>query len=355
MTSIQLFYYFFFYIRFIIKPKNEHQEHFQEPISVIIAAHNESENLQAYLPLILRQKYSKFEVIVINDRSEDDTEDVLEALKKQHSHLRTTFIKNTGKIDHGKKLAITLGIKAAQYDYVLLTDADCYPKTDYWIETMAQGFTKADIVLGYGPYSPEKSFLNRWIRFDTLNIAMQYISMAKTGLTYMGVGRNLAYKKSLFIENKGLASHAHLPSGDDDLFINEISKNHQASVVLDEASFMYSKPESTFKFWFRQKERHLSTFNLYRSRHQALLFCEIWSREMFWVLFLFLIPLYYNNLIFIGLAGFKLVSQILIMLLSAKKVNEKDLWYLANVLDFLTPILNFFLYLDYLKTQNRKW
>ena len=207
----QLFYFLFFFLRLSFKDKNKGIGKIL-PVSVVIAARNEESNLVEFLPLILEQNYEKFEVIVVNDRSWDESLDVLLAFEQKYNHLRIVDIPDVGKDGFAKKMALTLGIKAAQYDYLLFTDADCKPVSEQWISEMVKGFSKGKrIVLGAGGYIKQKGVLNRLIRFDASFIAIQYLSFAKAGLPYMGVGRNLAYPNELYDSVRGFKSHYHLP------------------------------------------------------------------------------------------------------------------------------------------------
>ena len=226
---VQLFYYFFIYFRFIFY-RDRSKRKTNEPVSVVICAQNEELNLKKFLPSVLNQNYPEYEVIVVDDCSTDNTADVLSEFKLKYKNLRVTFINKDDKFSHGKKLALTVGIKGAKHEWLLLTDADCEPVNENWIKTMSQNFTKdTSVVLGYGGYFRKRSILNNLIRFDALFIALQYFSLALKGKPYMGVGRNLAYRQSLFFKNKGFASHYQLLSGDDDLFINEVAnkKNYE--------------------------------------------------------------------------------------------------------------------------------
>ncbi len=345
-TLIQVGYYLVFYVPILWEKTKPSSSKFDKPVSVIIAAHNEAENLKQFLPQILEQDYPNFEVIVVNDRSGDETETVLAVLKEKYSHLRTTFIKDKGKLKHGKKLAITLGIKASQHDYILLTDADCEPLSSHWISEMVSGLANTDVVLGYGPYFEGKGLLNKFIRYETSSIALQYMGFAKASVPYMGIGRNLAYKKDLFIEHRGFVNHAHLRSGDDDLFINEVSSKASFSYNTSPDSFMYSIPETTWKNWVRQKQRHLSTFSRYKKKHLFLLSLETYSRVLFYLLLpisLLISPHYYWIL---AIASLKFVTLTLVHTFWSKKLRERQIAPFAILFDFVSPILYLFLYLD---------
>ncbi|MDA3821521.1 MAG: glycosyltransferase, partial [Bacteroidales bacterium] len=229
-------------------------------ISVVICARNEAENLKKNLPLFLRQDYPEYEIVVVNDCSTDNTGDVLMDLIADYPQLRYTTIQADRKFTHGKKLAVTVGIKAAKYDHLLFSDADCYPVSDKWINRMSRHFSKnTELVLGIGKYEQKKGLLNIIIRYETLFTALQYMAFAIKGSAFMGVGRNMAYKKELFYRHKGFASHFKLLSGDDDLFVNEATTKSNTQIELSKDSFTISEPPFSFGEWFKQKKRHLST------------------------------------------------------------------------------------------------
>jgi cellulose synthase/poly-beta-1,6-N-acetylglucosamine synthase-like glycosyltransferase len=241
------------------------------PISVIIAARNESHNLQENLQFILEQDYSNFEVIVVNNNSTDDSYQVLSALKKGYKHLEIIEFNNPDHVRQGKKLPLTLGIKAAKNEHLLLTDADCKPKSNQWIKKMASGFKEKEIILGYGPYSKNSGLLNYIIRFDTAWIGMNYFSFALNDLAYMGVGRNLAYTKSAYQAVDGYKSHHMLASGDDDLFIQEASKKSLLGIEIHADTHCFSPSKNTWSEWVHQKSRHFTTTPKYSFIKKLLL------------------------------------------------------------------------------------
>jgi len=330
---IQLFYYVFFYMR--LSKKISKDETFLPPVSVVICARNEEENLKKFLPLILEQDYPDYEVIVVNDASVDDTDIVLKSFTSKYPHLRVTTIKKDEKFTHNKKLALTVGIKAAKNEILLLTDADCYPVDKNWIKSMVSSYKPhTDIVLGYGGYEKNKGLLNKIIRFDALTIAMQYFSFALAGIPYMGVGRNLSYKKSLFFSNKGFANHLHLNSGDDDLFVNETANKKNVSVNLD--AHTRSVPRKSFASWIIQKKRHQLTFYKYKLKHKFLIVLEPLSRWIFYGLiplnFLFAKKFLLLFFVFFFIREFFLL---LAYYFSSKTLKEKDLLLISPVFDFV--------------------
>ncbi|MBN8577277.1 MAG: glycosyltransferase [Cytophagales bacterium] len=231
----------------------------------MVCAHDEEENLRALIPLLVSQNHPQFEVIIVEDRSNDTTYDFLYEAVQQHSNLRMVRVQH--KPDHisGKKFALTLGIKAARYEHVLLTDADCRPVNANWAATMSAHYLPAtDLVLGFSPYLKTKGWLNAFIRFETLLTAIQYLGFAWLGNPYMGVGRNLSYKKSMFLAGKGFVQHQHLLGGDDDLFVNAHATRKNTRATLHPDSLVYSQPATTLSGFLHQKLRHLSAGKYYR-------------------------------------------------------------------------------------------
>lgn len=240
------------------------------PVSVVVCARDEAENLQKNMPLILSQNYRSFEIIAVNDHSTDKTWDLLLEFQKRNPNF--VAVNATGRTKPGKKAALTLGIEAAQYDTVLLTDADCRPATDQWIELMQAALGgDIEIGLGYGPYLSKKGFLSTLTNFETVYTATQYLSLSLVGLPYMGVGRNLIYRKHLFHQAGGFQEHAHFTSGDDDLFVNQIANARNTRIILQPAAFVYSEPKTTWRGYYYQKSRHFTTGSRYRPVHQLAL------------------------------------------------------------------------------------
>lgn len=336
---VQIIYYAV-YSRLLFYKKKERSSS-TEPVTIIICAKNEAEKLLKFLPGVLTQDYPEYEVVVVNDCSEDDTEIVLEQLMKDYPRLRTTYIKKDEKFTHGKKLALSVGIKSAKNELLLLTDADCFPETNKWLASMVNNFSeKTDIVLGYGGYMKSPGLINKLIRFDTVFIAMQYLSFALSGMPYMGVGRNLAYRKSLYFKNKGFASHSHLKSGDDDLFINEVGKSKNTSIEFRKESYTRSTPENSFFDWIFQKKRHLTTGNYYKPLHKFVLVLEPLTRILFY--FSFAACLFYPPFVIyaLGIFGFRLLIQYNVFLFLTMRTKEKDLLLFLPIFDFLILFIN---------------
>ena len=336
IVVIQVIYYLFIFGKFSFsKPQESTTKHIS--ISIIVCAKNEEKNVKKHIPLLAKQNYPNFEIILIDDASSDDTLTVFEEFEKQYSNIKLVKVANNEAFWGNKKFALTLGIKAATKDYLLFIDADCYPNSENWIAEMSSHFTMhKTIVLGYGGYEKIKnSFLNKLIRFETLLTATQYFSWTQLGRPYMGVGRNLAYKKDEFFKVNGFINHIKLRSGDDDLFINEAATKHNTSIAYNPESFTYSHPKTSYKEWFMQKRRHVSTAKHYKSFDRGQLGTFYISQLLFLLLPIALLSFQFQWIIVLSLIGFRYLIAWLSLGFSAGKLKEKDVMYWFPILEIM--------------------
>lgn len=327
------------------------------PVSVIVCAHNEEANLRELIPQLLEQSYPVFEVIIVNDRSDDDTHWFLQELAAAHPQLRFVTVNETPARMNSKKYALTLGIRAARHPIILLTDADCRPASAQWIRAMASSFDDAtQLVIGYSPYYPAAGFLNAFIRFETLLTGVQYMGMALLGMPYMGVGRNLAYRKSLFMDNKGFHDYMDLTGGDDDLFVNRHARAGNTRICVGTETLVYSLPKKSWRAYFQQKLRHLSAGKHYKMSHRWLLGLFHVSYILSWALGITLVALqvdFYYSIIVI------LVMRSVVILLTTWRVTgrlgDKGTSWLTLFLDFIYVFYYISTGLRALFTKKVKW
>ena len=327
------------------------------PVSVIICAKNEAENLKKNLPQIIEQDYKNFEIVLVNDSSWDETLDVMKSFKEQNSNITIVDVKTIEQFWGNKKYGLTLGIKAAKHDFLLFTDADCIPVSKHWVSEMSSQFTNTkSLVLGFGGYKKIKnSLLNKVIRFETLMTAIQYFSFTKIGFPYMGVGRNLAYRKELFFNNSGFMNHMSIKSGDDDLFINEVATSNNTTLCYSQNSFTLSEPKTTYKEWFIQKRRHISTAKHYKKSHKFILGLFFLSQLLFWSLAILLISLLFQWKLVLLLIGIRITIQLLTISLSAKKLDSNDLTFLAPFLEIFLIIFQLVIFSANLISKPNHW
>jgi glycosyltransferase involved in cell wall biosynthesis len=351
ITLIQLFFYTGLFSRLAFYRKRSRNQSQQHPVSVVICARDEDENLARNLPGVLVQTYpSTNEVIVVNDNSVDDSKYILQELKKTFKSLNIVELTQEAKLINGKKYPLSIGIKEANHEVMLLTDADCVPASEHWVQKMQAAYHDGvEIVLGYGGYHKSPGLLNKLIRFETFHSAIQYLSFALAGIPYMGVGRNLSYKKALFFRQKGFSSINHIAGGDDDLFVNKAANRKNVAVVIDKEASTLSIPRRTWAGWVKQKYRHYTTAKYYKPVHKFLLGLYTFSQFFFYPLFIVSL-LFYNWQFALIVFGARFLVQALIYFFAMKKLNEKDLWPIFLFLD----IWMFFYYIIFARSLWQK-
>jgi len=346
IVALQFVYYIVIFGKFsFVKAKKNNLK--KIPISVIVCAKNEAENVTKYVPLLAQQNYPDFEIILIDDASSDATLDIFEAFEKEYSNVRLVKVANNEAFWGNKKFALTLGIKAATKEYLLFTDADCYPTSTNWIAEMSSHFTlQKTIVLGYGAYEKTpNSFLNKIIRFETLLTAVQYFSWARIGQPYMGIGRNMAYKKEEFFNVNGFIDHMKIRSGDDDLFINQAANRKNTTVCYTPESFTYSEPKKTFTDWFTQKRRHVSTASHYKPFDKMQLGLFFLTQILSILLPIVLLSFQFQWIAVASLVASRYVVAWISLGFGAAKLNEKDvlIWFPVLEIVLIFTQLNIFI------------
>ncbi|UUC47124.1 glycosyltransferase [Flavobacterium cerinum] len=336
ILAIQVFYYLIVFGKFAFaQPQKITSKRI--PVSVIVCAKNEAENVARFIPILAEQNYPDYEIVLIDDASSDDTLEIFEDFEKKYPNIRLVKVQNNEAFWGNKKFALTLGIKAARKEYLLFTDADCYPTSKDWIMQMTSQFTlHKTIILGYGAYEKIKgSFLNKIIRFETLLTAVQYFSWAKMGKPYMGVGRNLAYKREEFFKVNGFMDHMKVRSGDDDLFINQAANSKNTTICYSPESFTVSTPKKTYKSWFQQKRRHVSTASYYKGFDKFQLGLFFFSQLSFFILAIVLLAFQFQWMIVAGLVVFRYIITWITLGYASGKLQEKDVMYWFPVIELI--------------------
>ncbi len=351
---IQLYYWVFYFAKAAnYKPKKELKS--LPAVSIVVAAWNELNNLQKLIPALKSQKYPNFEIIIVNDRSDDGTYDYLRVLSETDPQIKVLNIEVTPQRMSPKKFAITLGVRAAENDCILFTDADCLPASDTWVSEMSSQFdSKTEIVLGFSDFTKYPGLLNKFIRFETSLTALTYFGFALNRRAYMGVGRNMAYRKSLFMAHKGLP-HMDILGGDDDLFVNKFATKQNTAVSISSESKTISEPKRTFKSWYIQKKRHLSVGKLYNFGSKLSLATLFFSQ-----LFLYIIAIilclgtkYWE--ISVSLFVIRLIIIKFVMYKFSKKIDTHQEWYLIIFLEWLYLLYGFLLGIIGFSTKKVRW
>lgn len=333
-TILAFFYVVVFSKLYFFKNAPKVQNNTFFPVSVIICARNAAHQLKENLPKILAQQYPDFEVVLVNDASNDTTAELLLTLAREFPRLKVVTVSHKEKTSLGKKNALSKGIAAAKFEHLLLTDADCEPSSAFWLEKMAGQFSgQLALVLGVSPYRKRRGLLNAMVRYETGVTAIQYLSYALWDFPYMGVGRNMAYTKALFALSGGLSAHADLPSGDDDLLVQKAEKYATTTICLDKDALTFSDTPENWSAWWRQKTRHYSTGVRYKFFHRFFLGMFLLAKLAFYLAFFIL--LVQQNLTFSTLM--LSLATIFITTFSVMSLNQKvqvgAQWYLTPLLD----------------------
>lgn len=324
-----------------------------EPVSVVLCARDAYEHLTELIPALLRQDYPDFEIVVVNDCSDDETEEYLKDLERNETKVKPVQLKQHLNFFNGKKFPLSMGIKSAQHDLIVLTDCNCMPVNEQWLRSVVNRYnSRTEIVIGYSPYVQKKSTLNRLMRFDAMQNGLLYLSAALNRHAYMGIGKNLSYRKELFYRNQGFISHYTTTVGEDDLFINQVATKKNTEVLIDAENAILTTPTNSFKLWMRQKSSRYSTVPKYNGRARLMLSLFYVSQFLFYVSFIALLALcanpafsitngavfYIPILVFFFLLRFG--TQLFIYHKASKRLGEKGLLPGLILYDFLFAFLS---------------
>ena len=328
-----------------------------EPVSVVVCARDAYHHLVELIPALLSQDYPQFEVVVVNDCSDDETEEYLKDLERHEPRVKPVQLRQHLNFFNGKKYPLSLGIKSASHDLLVLTDADCRPTSNKWLRSVVGCYGKGtEVVVGYAPTENTGSFLNVMVRFNSVQRALMYLSAALAGRPYMGVGKNLSYRQNLFFRNKGFTSHYGMAEGDDDLFVSQVATRRNTSVHLDSDNTVKCASPTSFGIWARQQSRRYTTIAMHRKGPRAFAALHYWSQFLFYVTFIalfFMAPAFniavdlpYAAYYFPTLAVlflFRYITQLIIYRGASRRLGERGLLPGLILWDFLfaflTPML----------------
>ncbi|MBE0638310.1 MAG: glycosyltransferase [Bacteroidales bacterium] len=351
---IQLFYFWIFFSRLAFAKQTLKRED-KPPVSVIIVANNQYEDLRKNLPEILNQDYPNYEVVVVNENSEDGSDELLDRFSEQYSHLRIVEMKQSLNWFKGRKFPLSIGIKSGKHDILLLTDIRCRPISSRWIsEIVAVYGDHTEIVVGYSTFHT-LSKINLWFRFAAFYDGLLYLSMALARSTFKGIGRNLSYRKTLFYNQNGFSSHYTINAGDDELFINKAATSTNVQVQTSLASMVeYTKPMS-FSQWLSNEKTRLSTRSHFKFWHRIVISLFSTSTFLFYLLFVLLLILNLHWPFVVGLFLLRLVSQLIIFGNAQKKLFEKKLLMLSPFLEILLMFIDLFIWFRMMFVRQKKW
>lgn len=356
-TLLLILYYGFIHLRIGLYRKKTQITDKKEPVSIVVCVKDDYDLLKEKLFYLLEQEYPLYEVIIVNRASQDETEYLLKVFQETYPHLKIVNLQNNVNYFKGKKFPLSIGIKSAKYDIILLTDADCLPQNYHWIENMSENFTEGtQIVLGYNAIESRPTLMNLLLQYDNASKAAFCFGFALFKKPYIGFGKNLAYRKSFFFENEGFIKHYRLPMGDDSLFVNKNATKSNTNICLNKDSFTISLPQTRFFSWIQEKRQEARVTREFSFANNLSLFFYPFSVLVFHAALIALLVLNFQLLwkICFGILAFKLIAQIFSFFKLSKNLNTpQKAAFFAPVLELFFLIFNFVIYLTALKNDKR--
>jgi len=345
VVLFQIFYYLLLFIRFSHHKPKIIAPHSLPPVSIVMVAKNDAYLLLKTLPEIFTQEYPQFEVVIVNDNSSDETPQLVLDFQNRFPNLKLVHLDSSVTNIKGKKFPLSLGIKSASYEHILVTDTDCVPASNQWLKLMMRHFSDTtQIVLGYCKLKKNRGILNALIRFDRLHQAIQYFSYCIAKIPFMGMGQNLAYTKALFFKHKGFASQNHLQFGDDDLFVHRAATTRNCAMEYSKEAHTISRFGSNFHHWFLLKIFRSKTRRFYRRPNSFLLNFYHFLITFSYITLAFALYFSSNNLFYVvivlGILLLKLLTQYIIFGFAAAKLDEKRLVPHILFFDIIFAMMN---------------
>ena len=330
-VSFLIFLYYYLYL-FQRTVRHKHSKKIQkigeiyaDPISIVVVIKDETDYIDNTLPLLLSQEYDNdYEVVVVNDTPDlEQTIDSLKELEERYDNLYVTTIKKDRSFKHTHKLALTIGIKAAKFDNILITEPKSAPISNEWLNYMAYGFTnKKSLVTGYPCISHTPGFTNRFAR--TVNIVSSLLSLSRAlgGKPYKLSGCNMGYNAELFFNSKGFNRYLRLNSGENDLFIQQIRKSADTNVILNPKAVTVINTEGwNFRNWYNCRKFETYTFRYYPASVKFYIRTETYGKLFFWLSTLTLLIL--QTPIFWIAAAALILIKIVTIVLTLKKLSSR--------------------------------
>lgn len=354
-TLVQLTFWWVVVFRFL-RSKKKVKNALYHSVSVIVASRNEEKKLPSLIQNLRKQNVGgDFEVIIVNDRSTDNSSEILFDFCNHFKELKVLEVNQKPNDWDGKKYALTQGVQKAKGDIVIFTDADCVPTSNNWVEEMVSAFNKkTEIVIGVGQYAKYATFLNSFIQYETLLTATQYLSLTLWNVHYMAVGRNVAYKRESFLSTGFGELKGHV-GGDDDLMINRLANKENAEIVWWKNAQTLTEPKQTIAEYYHQKKRHLKSSTKYKLVNKIVLGCLALSQIVFWGSFVFLIVGNYSIDLILTLFILRIISLNLMLKGIAHKLNFSINPLIFILLDLIHTIYLFFFGAISWFSNNTQW
>ena len=358
VLAVAFIYQSFFYMHYIMavlinnRRNEKNKNHFTKnylPVSVIICVKNEDENLLKNLPLILKQEYpARFEVIVVNEGATNETDIIISKLKRKYKNLKSTFVPNGIKLIVPRKLAVTLGVKAALNEWIVFTNADCMPKDKFWLKRIARNFLpETDFVFAHSVMFKTKGLLNKMITYDSLFRQLKLFGYALHKKPITSMINNFALRKSVFINNKGFKKILTLPKGDLELIANRYSAKNNTRVETASGSTVWSNAQESFSEWFYSRENEFFINRQLRFSSILRLSVEMFFRIVFYLSFIACLLL--GNFFTITAAVFLFLIRFFIQYITINQNSQRfdgQRYYISVLLfDILLPLIDLYIFI----------
>lgn len=315
-----------------------------EPVSVIVVVGRDAQYIEQGLPMLLEQEYPEFEVVVVNDCGGTDIDIELRKLARAYKNLRFTTIKRDELFNHSRKIPLNLGIKAARYENVIITDTNAHPTTEWWLATMCQGFEGADLVIGYTGMDVEKGVAKKYIRCSRFASSIRFLSAAIAQRPYKGIYNNIGFKKELYFSHRGY-THLRMTVGEDDLYVQRVAKHSAPQVVVAQKATMRQSYGGGMRWWWNEQKYRSYAFRYYPKSVKIRTFVDLFTRALFFksafsIAILALMGLIENYYVWIGTALLVLLRELILLLIIKKiahKLCEIKIIWSYLLYDFVAP------------------
>lgn len=326
------------------------------PVSVILIVHNDAMWLRENLPYLLEQDYPNYELVVVDFVSQDDTSDVLKICSNHYALLKTVQFRQDVNSYRGKKYPLSIGIKSAQNDIILLSEPECVPKDFNWVRRMVEGYANPEtkIVLGYCGIRQKKSLFNALQVYDNLVYYLRFIAAALSGHPYTGNSCNLSYRRSFFFDHGAFYKHLSIAQGADDIFVNQNATHDNTAVILAPDSFTLTDAQPTLAKWMHKRRERTATRRFYSIRQKLQLIIYPLTVCLFYTS---IVMLFINHLmpwqILAGVVALDWIWQIYMMHFATKHFGVKVLHWFAPLFEIYFIIANTILALTPLSLKKR--
>ncbi len=314
-----------------------------QSVSVIVVVNDDLDYIENTLPLLLQQKYDlPYQVVVVNDMPElEETSDMLKVLTERFPNLYVTTIRENHHFKHTRKLAYTIGIKAARYDCLLFTTTHDIPANDKWLGLMSKGFvSRHSLVLGYNRIQRKPGFLNRLERTVNIFTSLPMFAAAVSGKPFLARSGNMGFTRQLFFDNHGYCKYLRLNSGENDLFLQRVRKFADTSVILSPSAATEHLFAPRYSIWYNRRKFDTYTYRYYPASLRLFLGMEHLFRILFWgsALTLIIMQVPWMWIISVLLIGLRILLMSLVFRKLSKRTQEKVPYLTCFLWDIVSPV-----------------